>query len=298
MFDAMQHFVWVVEAGSFSNAAKRLNKNASSVARQIDKLEDELGTRLFTRSTRRLDLTLHGQSFYQQCLDILASVAQTRESFQTLSPAIEGQVSISALDSYGDERIVPLLPLFQQKYPHTRVTISLDNTLIDLHESTFDLSVRHGRPTDSNFIIKPLVKTQGILLASPDYLKQHPPIHDPDDLKAHHCLTLFKHKQHTYWQFTQGDTEKKLRIDGKLSACGGRAVVGWAAQGLGITLSSRWYCERLLNSGELVEVLPHWQASIAGQEDSMVYLMWKANTAKRPAVRAMIDFLAEHLTEV
>ena len=297
MFDAMQHFIHVVESGSFSKAGQRLNKNASSVARQIDRLEADLGARLFTRTTRRLDLTLDGQNFYQQCQDILQTLEETRQSFQTASPLIEGQVRISALDSYGDEKIIPLLPVFQQRYPRTQVTISLDNTLLDLHQTNFDLAVRHGRPVDSNFIVKPLVKTHGVLVASPDYLANHPPIREPEDLKLHNCLTLFKNKQHTYWQFSKGDITKKLRVEGTLSACGGRALIQWAKQDLGITLNANWYADQVLASGELVEVLPNWQASIVGQEDAMVYMMWQASRARRPVVRAMIDFLAEHLAE-
>lgn len=298
MFDAMQHFVQVVEAGSFSHAAKRLNKNASSVARQIDRLEEDLGVQLFTRTTRRLDLTLHGQSFYQQCQDILKNLEETRQSFKAISPAIEGEIRISTLDSYGDEHLVPLLPKFLERYPNTRVTLSLDNSLIDLHEKPFDLTVRHGRPADSNYIYKPLALTGGVLLASPHYLAQHPPIKDPEQLKDHNCLTLFLSKQHTYWQFSKGNSTKKIRVEGRLSACGGRALIAWARQGLGITLCSSWYAKDLRESGELVEVLPDWRASITGQEQAMVYLLWKATAARRPAVRAMIDFLAEHLAEI
>jgi DNA-binding transcriptional LysR family regulator len=296
VFDAMQHFIQVVEAGSFSNAGKRLNKNASSVARQIDRLEEDLGTRLFTRSTRRLDLTLHGQNFYQQCLDILNTVEETRQSFKEVTAVIEGQVRISALDSYGNEKIIPLLPVFQQKYPNTQIIISLDNTLIDLNETPFDLSVRHGRPADSNFIIKPLVKTQGVLVASPGYLQSHPPIGTPEDLKDHNCLALYKNKQHSYWQFSKGDEVKKLRIQATLSACGGSALIQWAKQDLGVTLSSNWHVDQFLANGDLVEVLPQWRAQISGQEDAMVYMMWKATSARRPVVRAMIDFLAGQLT--
>ncbi|MFC6755375.1 LysR substrate-binding domain-containing protein, partial [Halorubrum tibetense] len=78
----------------------------------------------------------------------------------------------------------------------------------------------------------------------------------------------------------------------------GSAVIKWAKQDLGVTLNARWFVEQELASGELVEVLPDWQANISGHEDALVYLMWKATNARRPVVRAMIDFLAAHLVEV
>lgn len=295
MFEAMEHFVAVVESGSFSKAAQRLQKNASSVARQVDRLEQELQTRLFIRSTRRLDLTLNGESFYRQCVEILQSVQEARHSFMDVSPSIHGEVLISVLDSYGQEKVVPLLPEFQRRYPNTRVAISLDNTNVDLHTSQVDLAIRYGRPADSNLIAKTLEYSQGILVASPQYLASHPAPETPEELKDHTCLTLLKQRQHVYWHFRNGDQYKKIRIEGALSSCGGGPLLQWTREGMGITLSANWFVEPLVTSGELVEVLPQWQASVSDQPDTRIYMLWKPSGANRPAVRAMIDFLVEHL---
>lgn len=297
MFKAMEQFIKVVECGSFSEAGKLLNKNASSIARQIDRLEHELGVQLFIRSTRRLELTSHGQSFYTQCIDILKSVDTARNSFSDVSPRMTGDLQINALDSFGMSHVVPLLPEFQARYPKIRVSLSLDNTVVDMHNSNFDLAIRLGRPVDSSLIYKPLLKNRYLLVASPDYLKNSNPILVPDDLKQQRCLTFFRHRQRTYWHFRNGEMTRKLQIDGVLSSCGGAALLEWAKQGVGITLSAHWMTEQALADGELVEVLPDWSCGKAQDEDSLVYLLWRAGASQNPALRAMIDFLYERLSD-
>lgn len=291
----MTQFVSVVEAGSFSRAGERLNKNASSVARQVDKLEEALGTRLFVRSTRRLDLTPDGQRFYAQSLEIIRAMDNAKLSFRALSPTMEGALTISALDSYGTTKIVPLLPLFRDLYPNVRVSISLSNTYVDLYNSPFDLAIRHGRPEDSNLVSKPLVQDKGVLVASPGYLQQHPAPTTPDAIKTHACLTFFKQRQHTYWYFKKGRERKKLRIQGQLSSCGGAPLLEWAKADMGVTLLPHWYAEDALRQGELIELLPDWSSAISESGGTMVYMLWQASASQNPLLRAMVDFLAEHL---
>lgn len=298
MFDAMQNFVRVVESGSFSHAGKTLNKNASSVARQIDKLEEELDTRLFNRSTRRIELTLAGEAFYQQCLDILQAVQSARDSLQTDQTEVRGNVSITVLDSYGRRCIAPLLPQFCRQYPHVNVALSLDNSMVDLHNSSFDLAIRYGTPADSNLIMKSLGGETMKLVASPDYLDKHEPILHPSDLKQHNCLTFHRPRQHTYWYFRHGshsDQQIKIKVNGHLSSCGGEPLADWAANGEGISLLSLWMVEQALAEGRLVEVLQDWRPSVHELNTASVHMVWTATSAQRPAVRSMIDFLDEHL---
>ncbi len=295
MIEAMQHFVQVVETGSFSNASKRLSKNASSVARQIDKLEQELGTPLFSRSTRRLELTLAGQSFYQQSLDILSAIHEAKQSVKQGCTEVRGTVAVSVLDSFGRQKIAPLLPRFCALYPHARAALSLDNTVVDLYQSHFDLAIRYGKPADSNLIMKPLLRDRTRLVASPSYLAQHPEIRHPEDLKRHNCLTFHRQRQHTFWYFQQDARQQKIRVNGSLSSCGGEPMVAWAREGLGITLMSQWIIDADLQAGNLVEVLPEWRASLTEANASNIYMVWTPTAAQKPVVRCLIDFLFDHI---
>lgn len=295
MLEALAQFVQVVEAGSFSKAATRLNRNASSVARQIDKLELELNTKLFLRSTRRLELTPQGESLYRQCLDILLSVDRVRESFASCPEDVEGEVCITAIDSYGSERIVPILPQFLQRYPRAHVVLSLNNTIVDLNEGKFDLAVRHGRPVDSTFISKPLEASTPVLLASPKYLAKHSKITSPEDLKAHACLTLYRHRAHTYWYFKREAEQQKIRVNSVLAADGGAPLLRWTMEGMGIAMLTTWCCEQHIQSGALQVLLPDWTPGFDEQQNKSVYLLWSPAKAQRPVVRAMIDFLTDSL---
>lgn len=297
MFEAMQHFVAAVETGSFSQAGQRLQRNASSVARQVDRLEQMLGTKLLQRSTRQLELTLEGQAFYMQSLDILRAVDEARQSCSNTDADVTGQVAITAFDSFGRDRVVPLLPAFYRQYPQSRIVISLDNNVVDLHDGPFDIAIRFGKPVDSSLIMKSLIRDSAVLVASPAYLQARPAILQPEDLRGHTCLTLYRQRQHTYWYFRQAEARHKLRIEGTLSACGGEPLVRWLLDGVGICLISRWFVAPYLASGELVEILPTWQAGLSDSNEAEVYLLWKAQSARRPVVRAMIDFLTTRLRE-
>jgi DNA-binding transcriptional LysR family regulator len=297
MFDSMSTFIEVVEAGSFSSASKKLNKNASSIARQIDKLEDELGAQLFNRSTRRLELTLSGQSFYQQSIEILRSLTQARDSVKADRLDIRGTIYISCLDSFGKNKVAPLLPEFRQMYPNTQAAIALDNNVVDLYQSHFDLAIRHGKPVDSSLIMKPILKDHTRLVATPDYLKSHPPLETPEDLKHHDCLSFHRLRQHTFWHFWHKESKQyqKVRINSALSSCGGEPLVNWAKEGLGITLMSEWMIEEELKSGQLVELLPHWKAGLNESDGDYIYMIWTPTRSQKPIVRAFIDFLSERL---
>ena len=292
----MNNFVQVVETGSFSAASKVLNKNASSVARQINKLEEELCTRLFYRSTRRLELTLTGQGFYQKSIAILNAVTEAKQSVSDENPEIKGSASITVDDSFGRQLIVPLLPKFCQKYPHTNIALSLDNNLVDLYQSQFDIAIRYGKTVDSNLIIKPLLKGVTALVASPKYLCENPKIRHPEDLKSHNCLTFQKQRQYTFWYFNKGNEQQKVKVDGSLSACGGDPLALWAKEGIGLTLLSRWIIEKELGSGQLVEVLPNWTPSFNEVESQGLYMMWAPTSAQKPAVRRLIDFIGDEIT--
>lgn len=295
MLDAMEHFIQVVETGSFSAAGKILNKNASSVARQIDKLEAELGARLLNRSTRRLELTLSGQSFYHQSVEIVNAVSEARSSVQQHSDQVRGSVSVSVLDSYGSRKITPILPEFCQTYPYVNVALSLDNSVVDLYESPVDLAIRYGRPVDSNLIMKSLDRRGHLLVASPSYLDNAPPIRQPEDLKDHPCLTLHRQRQHVFWYFQKAGEQRRIKVDGPLSAKGGEPLIEWAKQGLGITLITHWGLEPELERGELVEILPEWRASLMENNRAEVYMVWTPTATQKPAVRCLIDYLCRKL---
>ncbi|MBJ7538655.1 LysR family transcriptional regulator [Marinomonas sp. C1424] len=295
MLEAMEQYVKVVELGSFSAAAKVLGKNPSTITRRFDQLEHELGTRLIIRSTRRLELTPDGEQFYSQCIGILSSVAEVKGGFQNKTSLVNGLIHLTTFDTFGRETLVPLMPAFRKRYPHARVALSLENKMTDLHASPYDLAIRYGRPEDSNLIYRPLMEMSAVLVAGAEYVNQCPPLHSPEDLHQHPCLAFLKPRQFTWWYFNKGAESRKVRIDPVLASEGGAPLLMWARANQGVALVSRAFVEEDLASGRLIELLPDWQASLTEHNAAMLYLTWKSAAAKKPIVRAMVDFLVEAL---
>lgn len=294
VFEAMEQFVRVVELGSFSAAAESLGKKPSSITRKVNQLEHEVKTKLLIRSTRRLDLTPDGEQFYNQCKQILQSVHTAKHSFVKEDAKVDGSVGIATFDTLGRSVLVPLIAQFRDKHPDAKIAISLDNNLSDLYKGPFDLAIRYGRPDDSSLLFRPLRKMPNILVASPSYLQESAPIESPEDLRSHACLAFYRSRQHTWWYFNKGAEHRKIRIDPILSSEGGTPLLMWAKAHQGIALVSRYFIEKDLVSGDLVEVLPDWQASLSEQDNALLYLVWKSSSAQKPIVRAMInDIVAE-----
>ncbi|GGX75091.1 LysR family transcriptional regulator [Saccharospirillum salsuginis] len=295
MLDAMEQFVKIVDLGSFSAAATVLGKNPSTLTRRLDHLEHELGTTLLVRSTRRLDLTPDGEHFYHQALGILSSVEDVKGAFQKTPQPVSGLISITTFDTFGRETLVPLLARFRDRYPDTRIALSLANQVIDLYNSPYDIAVRYGRPEDSSLIYRPLQDMSAVVVASPQYIERHASVNTPEDLQNHTCLAFLKPRQFTWWYFRKDKDARKIRINPVMASEGGTPLLMWARAHQGITMVSRSFIEDDLANGRLVELLPDWQASLTEHNASKIYLTWKAASSKNPAVRALVDFLVDEL---
>ena len=295
MLDAMEQFVKIVKLGSFSAAATALGKNPSTLTRRLDHLEHDLGTTLIVRSTRRLELTPDGEHFYHQALGILSSVKDIKGAFQKTHQPVSGLISITTFDTFGRETLVPLLARFRDRYPDTRIALSLSNQVVDLYNSPYDMTVRYGRPEDSSLIYRPVQDMSAVVVASAGYIDRNPPVKTPEDLQHHTCLAFLKPRQFTWWYFRKGKDTRKVRIDPVMASEGGTPLLMWAREHQGITMVSRSFIEEDLARGRLVELLPDWQASLTEHNASKIYLAWKAASSKKPAVRALVDFLVEEL---
>jgi len=294
MLDLLRTFAVVVETGSFSAAGLRLNLNASSLARQLDRLETELGQKLLQRSTRQLKLTPAGQAFLPHAQHMLETWEQARTNFGA-GDDIRGQVSLTAFDAFGREHLLPLLPGFLARFPDAQVALSLDNRVVDLHQEPFDLAIRIGPPGDSTLKCRKLATNRTVLVAAPAYLDQRGRPSQPDDLKQHNCLTLCRPRQQVWWHFERQQQQRKLTVHGNFSAVGGDPLKAMALQGLGITLVADWLVLAELHRGELERVLPDWHVSFNEAGSGDINLLWSPEATQRPIVRAFIDHLVTGL---
>lgn len=305
MLELLRIFIQVASYGSFSKTAKALNIAPSSVTRSVDKLEAELGVALFKRSTRALSLTEHGQQLFERAHSLLVEADDLVSSVKDANAEPKGELKISVFESFGRQKVSPLIPAFLKQFPEVNVQIELDNQLIDLNNSAFDVGIRIGKPEDSSLRARKLMENRMVLCASPDYLDVFGSPAEPSELAAHNCLLLNQGRQRCYWHFNSKQSSsqssfqknKKVLVTGNLTSKGGSPLVEAAIAGTGILLIARWMVEEHLNDGSLIECMPEWTPSLYEQGSGDIYAIYQGSRYLKPSVRSFIDFLIEHISD-
>lgn len=297
MLDLIRVFIQTVDSGSFSKTGAVLSMAPSSIARNIDNLESELGVRLFKRSTRKLLLTEDGQQFLDGATKLLSEADDLIASMHQMNMEPEGVLKISVFGSFGRQCISPILPEFLQRYPKVKVEINLDNQLIDLNSENIDIGIRIGRPSDSCLHARMLLTNHTLLCASPDYLAKNGTPKRPEDLINHNCLLLDNDRQRTYWYFRKNKQNLKIPVRGNLSSKGGTPLLEAAIYGGGIVQMSSWMMTNLIKEGKVVVCLPDWQPSLSEDSSGEIYAVYHGSTYPRPALRAFIDFLIDKIKD-
>ncbi|HAS6236029.1 TPA: LysR family transcriptional regulator [Vibrio vulnificus] len=295
MLELLKVFDQVVESGSFSQAGRALNMAPSSVARNIDSLENRIKTTLFKRSTRQLILTEEGQYFYQQSSKILRDSDNLLAEMRGNHGVPEGILRISVFESFGNLCLTPFIPEFLERYPKIQIELELDNKLVDLNSDNVDMAIRIGTPQDSRLKARHLLTNYTALVASPAYINTHSPITQPEDLQQHNCLLISHERQRNYWYFRQKSITRKVMVAGNLISKGGSPLLCAALQGTGVLLLSKWMLKPYLESGQLVELLPSWTTTHGELGSGEIFAIYKNTQYPKPHLRVFLDFLLEKL---
>lgn len=182
-------FMTVAHEGSFSRAADRLGIGRSAVSRSVQKLETQLGARLFSRTTRSTTITREGELFYENCRPGVEKLLQALEDMRDLREGPpQGHLKISAPLGFGRKVVAPLLVEFREQHPAVALELSLDDRHVDLAAERVDVAFRDGRLEDSQVVAKQLIPMQMMVCASPDYVRRHGLPASVEDLAAHACI--------------------------------------------------------------------------------------------------------------
>ena len=292
---AMRAFVRVVDNSGFSEAARQLGVAVSSVTRQVSGLEDELGTRLLFRSTRSVTLTDAGRIYYDHVLRILAEVDEADRSVSGMDSSPTGLLRITAPVAFGRLHIAPAISKFMEKYPSVELDVVLTDMVISLVDDGIDIAIRIGEPASSSLIGRKLASHRRVVCASPEYLARHGEPAVPTDLVDHDCMMFRYLGRHEVWRFGRKDREgiEEIRVRGKLRTNNSELLRASALAGAGIIMMPTWLIGDDLQRGDLVELLPDWDANPA-PFDTGIHALYLANRKASLKVRAFIDFLVEH----
>jgi DNA-binding transcriptional LysR family regulator len=287
----LQTFVDVVKQGSFAAVARDRNVDPSSVSRAIASLEEELGIRLFQRTTRQLSPTEAGMAYFQRIEPLVEEIQQAIDVAADMSGQPKGTLRITASVSFGLKRIIPLLPDFRSMYPDLTVDLLLTDTTVDLFTERIDLAIRLGLLADSTLIAQQLMKTHYFVCASPQYLKQtgHPKI--PNDIEKHNCLLFPLAGFRSRWRFKNSDREEtEVLVRGDTIISNAIALQQCAIAGMGLALLPNWLIEDDLRDGRLVNVFPSYDV-MATEFDTAAWLVYPSRAYVPLKVRVFIDFL-------
>ncbi|MDR6861536.1 LysR family transcriptional regulator [Variovorax guangxiensis] len=289
----IQTFVKVVEAGSFSAAARDVS-SVSWVARQVKSLEDELGVRLLNRSTRRLSLTEAGRRFYEQSCALSRDLGRAMSEAKSSQDTVKGQLRVQLRVSAGTTLIVPALPAFLAKHPGLSINITLADERCDLIANDIDVAVWAGRMPDSEIVSRRLAPSKRIVCGSPAYLELYGVPKKPEDLKRHRCLRFTQRSYGNSWAFSKDGEQEEVHVQGDLSSDNGLVLLSAVMGDLGLMVAQEWMVRVLLSEGRLVRVLGDYTVNPRPDEDMYdLYAVYASSRGLARKVRAFVDFLVE-----
>ncbi|GLK68548.1 LysR family transcriptional regulator [Hansschlegelia plantiphila] len=286
---ALRAFVQAGETRSFVAAGRQLGLSPSAVGKAIARLEDELGVRLFHRSTRSMTLTEEGAAYFDRCRQVLGDLkdAETALRAEQARPAGVLKVSLPLVGML----LIPVIAKFMAAYPEVLPDLDFTDRMVDVIEEGFDVVIRTGEPADSRLMSRRLGGFSHSIVAAPAYLEQHGRPRAPADLMRHACL------HHRYpstgrleaWPLRQ-DGERLDPLPVRATASTIEPLVDLAAQGFGIACLPRFAVERHLAEGALEEVMSDVMVA-SGQ----MRALWPSTKHLSPKVRVFVEHMAAHL---
>lgn len=255
-FQAMTAFVRVVEAGSFSAAARLLHIGQPAVSKTVAQLEGELGVRLLTRSTRGLTPTEAGQRFLEHAKIALQEADEASLAARGAGRGLSGQLRLSAAPTFARLHVVPHLPRFLEAHPELSVDVVLDDRPIDLVAESIDVSLRMGELPESGNVARRIARSRRSVLATPRYLARSGRPGVPADLASHETL-LTTQRSHV-WSFRRESTEASVQVQGRVRLSAAEGIRAAVLADMGLTIASDWMFAPELATGEVERVLTDW----------------------------------------
>jgi DNA-binding transcriptional LysR family regulator len=254
----MEMFVRVVEAGSFSAAARDLNMGQPAVSKTIASLEDRLGVRLLTRSTRKLSPTEAGTAFYERAVRAIGEADEAEAAAQGAGAGLEGRLRVSAPVTFSRLHLVPMLGSFLDAHPKVQLDLLMDDRAVDLVAENIDVALRMGVLTDSALRARKLGQAERLVIASPSYLARRGVPRTPADLLEHDGIIYGQSSGGQEWLFRRGTSETSVYLRTRLKLSAAEGVREAVLAGQGFAIASRWMFTPELKSGEVVSILEEW----------------------------------------
>jgi LysR family transcriptional regulator for bpeEF and oprC len=291
MFDlnSLRVFEKVASLKSFSGAARALGMPKSNVSRLIAKLETELGTRLFQRTTREVVLTPTGLALLERCTAIIANVDDAIDYVGSLGGEPRGVLKISAGIGFGINVLAEQLPEFLIRYPKIEIALDLETRQVDLVGEAIDVAVRLGPMHDSDLVTIKLGTIRRYICAAPSYLARRGTPTSIDAIAQHDAIDMLgPDRRARSWSFSRGEEVFKLQSKPRVCVNEALTIHRLVINGAGIGLLSGYICGPEIEAGRLVRLLPEWSPSPVE-----VSIVFPSRRELAPTVRAFADYMKE-----
>ena len=281
-------FITVATEGSFARAADRLGVVRSAVSRSVQKLEGQLGARLFSRTTRSTSLTAEGELFFENCRPGVERILQALDEMRDLRDGPpRGHLRISSPHGFGRKVLAPLMLEFRMRYPDIGIELVLDERAADLAVDRVDVAFRDGRLDDSQVIAKQLIPMQMIVCASPDYARRHGLPESVDDLNDHACINRrLPNGRLDSWNFKVDGRARCITPPGDIVLNDDDLMLQTLLDGQGLAQMPAYQVCDALRAGELVACLGQFAPDDRGH-----YLCYLSRRQLPKRIRAFIDFI-------
>lgn len=289
---SMNVFVRVAKSGSFAGGARDMSISRAMATKHIMQLEQNLGTRLFNRTTRSLSLTEAGATYLDRCQQVLTDIEEMEAAATQLQTEPRGTLRISAPPVFGATQISPVLSEFLKSHPDLNVEITLKGSPGDIIDEGIDIAFFLGDLEDTSLIARKMVSSPMVVCGSPEYFKKHGSPQHPEDLKQHSCLVNWAIIPRDQWQFNSKKGSQTIKVNGRMQANVADPIRIAAINDLGLVLLPRYIVGRDIEKGKLQVVLQNYP--LAPLNIYAVYPHRKYLSAK---VQAFLEFLQLSLSQ-
>jgi DNA-binding transcriptional LysR family regulator len=253
---SMETFVRVVETGSFSGAARQLRVGQPAVSKSVAQLEEYLGVKLLTRSTRGLTPTEAGLGYLERARRALEEAAEAELAARGAGAGLKGRLRICAAVTFARIHLIPLLPKFLAQNPDLELEVILDDRQIDLVQEGIDVALRMGKLMDSALTARRIARCKRLVLGTPAYFEREGTPSTPSELSKHRAVVYLQ--EGSVWSFRRETSELAVWVQSRLRVTAAEGVRAAVLADIGLTIASEWMFTPELRSGAVRAVLQEW----------------------------------------
>lgn len=286
---AMETFVYVVETGSFSAAARRLNIGQPAVSKTIAQMEARLAVRLLLRSTRGLTPTEAGLAFFERAKRAIEEANEADNAARGSASGLSGNLRVCAAVTFGRQHIVPRLGPFLEQNPQLNIDLMLDDRHVNLVEEGIDVALRMGTLSDSGLTARKIAECRRVVLGTPAYFDKHGVPDCPSDLSQHQAIVYTLGGGAT-WAFNKAAEEQSVFVSGRIRVNAAEALRAAVLAHQGLTMASEWMFAPELANGSVREVMSDW--TLPNQDLWAVFPTGRMVSAK---ARAFVEYVQQLL---